>query len=113
MLRIKIPYGKMTSDQIDLHGMFLDTFMSLTTTLLMEQQDIKPEYFGTAIGAIFTFGLVGAVSGPPIGALFTNISGSAPFFYWAATAFIALMIFSFVKLNRAAPKTPELTPQGG
>jgi MFS family permease len=90
------------------HGMFLDTFMSLTTTLLMESKDIKPEYFGTAIGMIFTLGLVGAVSGPPIGALFTNISGSAPFFFWSALAFVALLIFTFVKLNRPAPAVPEL-----
>ncbi len=90
-----------------MHGMFLDTFMSLTTTLLMEQKDIKPEYFGTAIGMIFTMGLVGAVSGPPLGALFTGISGSAPFYFWAGLAFVALMIFSFVKLHRPSPRLPE------
>jgi MFS family permease len=81
--------------------------MSLTTTLLMEQKDIKPEYFGTAIGMIFTMGLVGAVSGPPLGALFTGISGSAPFYFWAGLAFVALMIFSFVKLHRPSPRLPE------
>jgi MFS family permease len=90
------------------HGMFLDTFMSLTTTTLMESKDIKPEYFGTAIGVIFTMGLVGAVSGPPIGALFTNISGSAPFFFWAGLTFIALMIFSFVRLNRSNSRMLEV-----
>jgi len=90
-----------------MHGMFLDTFMSLTTTLLMESKDIKPEYFGTAIGMIFTMGLVGAVSGPPLGALFTGINGSAPFYFWAALAFVALMIFTFVKLDRPTPTAPQ------
>jgi MFS family permease len=90
-----------------MHGMFLDTFMSLTTTLLMESKDIKPEYFGTAIGMVFTMGLVGAVSGPPIGALFTGISGSAPFYFWAGLAFVALVIFTFVKMNRPAPRVPQ------
>jgi MFS family permease len=90
-----------------MHGMFLDTFMSLTTTLLMESPAIKPEHFGTAIGMIYTMGLVGAVSGPPLGALFTGISGSAPFFFWAGLAFTALMIFSFVKVSRPAKLVPD------
>jgi MFS family permease len=92
-----------------MHGMFLDTFMSLTTAILMESKDIKPEYFGTAIGVIFTMGLVGAVSGPPLGALFTAISGSAPFYFWAGLALVALLLFSFVKLERPAPETPQVT----
>ncbi|MGD9118566.1 MAG: hypothetical protein PVJ08_07550 [Dehalococcoidia bacterium] len=82
------------------HGMFLDTFMSLTTTLLLESKGVKPEYFGTAVGIIFTMGLVGAVSGPPLGALFTEFSGDAPFYFWAGLAFIALIIFLFVKVSR-------------
>jgi MFS family permease len=81
------------------HGMFLDTFMSLTATLLLESKGIKPEYFGTAIGMIFTMGLVGAVSGPPLGALFTEFSGNAPFYFWAGLAFIALIVFFSIKVT--------------
>jgi MFS family permease len=91
------------------HGMFLDTFMSLTTTLLLESKEIKPEYFGTAVGMIFTMGLVGGVSGPPLGALFTEFSGNAPFYFWAGLAFIALIIFSFMKVNRPTMMVPELS----
>jgi MFS family permease len=82
------------------HGMFLDTFMSLTATLLLESEGVKPEYFGTAVGMIFAMGLVGAVSGPPLGALFTEFSGDAPFYFWAGLAFIALIVFLFIKVNR-------------
>ena len=82
------------------HGMFLDTFMSLTATLLLESKGVKPEYFGTAVGMIFAMGLVGAVSGPPLGALFTEFSGDAPFYFWAGLAFIALIVFLFIKVNR-------------
>jgi MFS family permease len=88
------------------HGMFLDTFMSLTTTLIMESKGVKPEYFGTAIGMIYTMGLIGATSGPPLGALFTEFSGGAPFYFWAGLAFIALIIFSFVKVTGPAMKEP-------
>ena len=88
------------------HGMFLDTFMSLTTTLIMESKGVKPEYFGTATGMIFTMGLIGAVSGPPIGALFTEFSGGAPYYFWSVMAFIALMIFTFAKISRPTNKVP-------
>ncbi len=89
------------------HGMFLDTFMSLTTTLLLESKGVKQEYFGTAVGMIFTMGLVGAVSGPPLGALFTGFSGDAPFYFWAGLAFIALIIFLFIRVNPPTIMTPE------
>lgn len=89
------------------HGMFLDTFMSLTTTLLLESKGVKSEYFGTAIGMIFTMGLVGGVSGPPLGALFTEFSGSAPFYFWAGLAFIALIIFSFIRMTRPTMMAQE------
>lgn len=87
------------------HGMFLDTYMSLTTTLLLESKGVKPEYFGTAVGMIFAIGLVGGVSGPPLGALFTEFSGDAPFYFWAGLAFIALMIFLFMKMIRPTATT--------
>ncbi len=90
-----------------IHGMFLDTFMSLITTLVLETEGIKPEYTGTAVGIIFTMGICGAVTGPPVGALFTGISGSAPFFFWAGLAFVSLIIFSFVKTPRKTVATPE------
>jgi MFS family permease len=89
------------------HGMFMDTFMSLTTTLLLESKGVKPGYSGTAIGMIFTMGLVGAVSGPPLGALFTEFSGGAPFYFWAGLAFIALIVFSFIRVTRPTMMSPE------
>jgi MFS family permease len=89
------------------HGMFLDTFMSLTATLILESKGVKPEYFGTAIGMIFTMGLVGAVSGPPLGALFTKFSGDAPFYFWAGLAFIALIVFLFIKVTHTTKMESE------
>jgi hypothetical protein len=52
-------------------------------------------------------GLVGGVSGPPLGALFTEFSGAAPFYFWAGLAFIALIIFSFMKVTRPTVMAQE------
>ena len=89
-------------------GMFQDAFMSLVTTLVLETKGIKPEYFGTAIGMIFTLGLAGGVSGPPLGALFTSFSGSAPFYFWAGLALLALIVFSLAMAPRKTTLAPSV-----
>ena len=89
-------------------GMFQDAFMSLVTTLVLETKGIKPEYFGTAIGMIFTLGLAGGVSGPPLGALFTRYSGSAPFYFWAGLALLALIVFSLAMAPRKTTLAPSV-----
>ena len=61
----------------------------------------------TAVGMIFAIGLVGGVSGPPLGALFTAISSDAPFYFWAGLALIALIIFVFMKMTGPPATAPE------
>ena len=82
-------------------GMFMDSFMSLTTTLVAEADGIRPEYFGTALGLVFTFGQVGSVVAPPLGNLLADINGGAPFYFWGALGLISLVILSIFPVATA------------
>jgi nitrate/nitrite transporter NarK len=88
-------------------GMFMDSFMSLTTTLIAEADGIKPEYFGTALGMVFTLGQVGSVAAPPLGNLLADINGGAPFYFWGALGLISLVILAVFPVSRTLTVKPE------
>ncbi|MGD9142862.1 MAG: MFS transporter [Dehalococcoidia bacterium] len=78
-------------------GAFMDGFMSLTVTTLLETEGVGPVYSGTALGALFTIGHVGSVASPPLGNSLASISGGAPFFFWAALSLIGFIPLYLVK----------------
>lgn len=80
-----------------LAGIFLDGFMSLTTTMLLETEGVGPVYSGTALGIVFTIIHIGSVSSPPIGNSLDSISQGAPFFFWASLSVISLIVLTWVK----------------
>jgi MFS family permease len=87
-------------------GMFMDSFMSLTTTLIAEVRGIRPEYFGTALGFVFTMGQIGAVAAPPLGNMLADISGGAPFYFWAASGLVSLIILAVFPVARSTDHEP-------
>ena len=80
-----------------LAGIFMDGFMAIIVTTLLETKGIGLAYSGTALGIVFTIGQIGTVSSPPLGNNLANISAGAPFNFWAALSVIALIMLFFVK----------------
>jgi CP family cyanate transporter-like MFS transporter len=73
-------------------GMFLDGFMAITVTTLLETEGIGPSFSGTALGIIFSISQIGAVFSPPIGNSFAAVSPGTPFFFWAGLSLVSLVI---------------------
>jgi MFS family permease len=80
-----------------LAGIFMDGFMSLTTTILLEMEGVGLMYSGTALGIMFTIVHIGNVSSPPIGNSLVSIGQAAPFFFWASLTVVALVFLTFVR----------------
>ncbi len=78
-------------------GIFMDGFMAINTTILLETEGIGSRYSGTALGMIFTIGHIGSVSSPPIGNSFSSINPGLPFTFWAILSAIGLFTLSMVK----------------
>lgn len=80
-----------------LAGIFMDGFMSLTTTILLETEGVGPIYSGTALGIVFTIVHIGSVSSPPLGNSLESIGQEAPFFFWASLSIVGLVMLAFVR----------------
>ncbi|HEY98680.1 MAG TPA: MFS transporter [Dehalococcoidia bacterium] len=80
-----------------LAGVFMDGFMSLTTTILLETEGVGVKYSGTALGIVFTIVHIGSVSSPPLGNSLERIGQQAPFFFWASLSIAALVMLAFVR----------------
>jgi len=78
-------------------GIFMDGFMAINTTVLLETEGIGSRYSGTALGMIFTIGHLGSVSSPPIGNSFESINPGLPFTFWAVLSAVGLFTLSMVK----------------
>jgi MFS family permease len=74
-----------------LSGAFMDGYMAVTTTMLMETEGVGPAYSGTALGIVFTIAQIGSVISPPLGNSFASIKPGIPFVFWAALSCIALV----------------------
>ncbi|MBN2240462.1 MAG: MFS transporter [Dehalococcoidales bacterium] len=80
-----------------LAGIFMDGFMAINTTTLLESKGIESRYSGTALGMIFTIGHIGSISSPPIGNSFAGIHPGLPFTFWAVLSVLGLVMLVFVK----------------
>jgi len=80
-----------------LAGIFMDGFMSLIVTMMLETEGVGPIYSGTALGIVFTIVHIGSVSSPPLGNSLASVSQAAPFFFWASLSVAALVMLFFIK----------------
>lgn len=78
-------------------GIFMDGFMSLTVTMLLETEGVGPVYSGTALGMVFTIVHIGSVGSPPLGNSLAAISPGTPFLFWASLSIVALVMLSLIK----------------
>jgi len=80
-----------------LAGIFMDGFMSIIVTILLETEGVGPAYSGIALGIVFTIVHIGSVSSPPLGNSLASISAGTPFLFWAALSVVALAVLFFVR----------------
>ncbi len=78
-------------------GLFMDGFMAILTTMLLETEGVGHKYSGTAIGVVFTIAQLGSVISPPIGNGLEAYGQQWPFIFWAACGAAALIPFFFTK----------------
>lgn len=78
-------------------GVFMDGFMAISVTMLLETDGVKPKYSGTALGIIFTIAQVGGVISPPLGNSFASVHPGLPFIFWAALCLAALFTLAPIK----------------
>jgi len=89
--------GALVWAMILITGIFMDIYMSLITTMLLETEGVGPVYSGTALGIVFTIAHVGSVSSPPLGNSLEAISPGTPFLFWAALSVVSLVVLFFVR----------------
>ncbi len=98
-------------------GIFMDGFMSITITTLLETKGVGAVFSGTALGMVFTIAHIGSVVSPPLGNSLAAITAGAPFFFWASLSVIALIALAFIRetgwrnTNNLNPGQPILTSQ--
>ncbi len=80
-----------------LAGIFMDGFMAMIITMVMETDGVDPAYAGTALGMVFTIAQIAGVVSPPIGNSFANINIGSPFLFWAILSIGALVTLIFSK----------------
>jgi len=80
-----------------LSGVFMDGFMAISVTMLLETDGVKPIYTGTALGIIFTIAQVGGFVSPPLGNSFASLHPGLPFIFWAALSLVALFTLAPTK----------------
>jgi MFS family permease len=80
-----------------LAGIFMDGFMSLITTILLETEGVGAAYSGIAVGIVFTIVHFGSAISPPLGNSLASIGEAAPFIFWAFLSVVAVVTLSFIK----------------
>lgn len=78
-------------------GIFMDAFMSICMTTLLESKGIELSTAGTALGIVFTIGPIGSVLAPPIGNSLAKYNPALPFIFWAALSVVAFVTVMMLK----------------
>ena len=78
-------------------GIFVDSFASISFTMLLEIKGLAVVHSGVAAGIVFSMAHTGNAALPPLGNSLEFISPGAPIFLWAAFSALALLTLIFVK----------------
>lgn len=78
-------------------GIFMDAFMAITTTTLLETEGVGVAHAGTALGLVFTIAMLGGVVSPPLGNSLAGIAPGAPFVFWGSLSVAAFAVSLFIK----------------
>jgi len=94
-------------------GLFMDSFMAIVVTMLMETEGVGIDHAGTALGLVFTISPIGATVAAPLGNSLARISPGLPFLFWAGLSVIALGTIAFTKeTGWRKKKSPAQKPGG-
>jgi MFS family permease len=91
-----------------LSGAFMDCFMAIMVTMVLEIEGVGPEDYGTAIGILLTIAQVGSILSPPLGNSLATLNIGLPFFFWAALSGAALFTLAPLKDHFAKTKGADL-----
>jgi len=80
-----------------LTGMFMDSFMALSSTMLLETEGVGPLNSGTAVGIVFTIAPLGSVFAPPVGNGLSRFNAALPFAFWAALAAASIVTMALTR----------------
>jgi MFS family permease len=78
-------------------GLFMDSFMSITVTTLIETEGIGIDHAGLALGIVFTIAPLGGAIAAPVGNSLAPLGAGVPFFFWAALSVVALVAIFFIR----------------
>jgi MFS family permease len=89
-----------------LAGLSFDGFMAILCAMMLETKGIGQEYYGSALGMVFTISQVGGVISPPLGNSLAEIDPGLPFYFWAGLCAVALVFMFFIRetLTRTSRK---------
>lgn len=90
-------------------GLVWEAFMTLMFSSIMETEGIGTKYSGTAIGLVFTMGIVGNVLSPNIGNRIASVNPSGAFIFWGSLPLIMLFLIVIIRRRRGigGEPTPE------
>jgi cyanate permease len=72
----------------------------ILNTLVIELEEVQREYVGTAVGMMYTIGMIGGFVLPPLGNSFASISPALPFVFWAVLYGLSVLTLFFVKESK-------------
>ncbi len=78
-------------------GIFMDSFMSVVVTMLVETQGLHMAHAGTAIGIAFSIANIGIAGAAPVGNSLASINPGAPFYFWSFLSLFALLPLALAK----------------
>ena len=91
-----------------LSGVFMDGFMAITVTMVLETKGVGPKDYGTAVGIMMTIAQVGSIVSPPLGNSLASLNMGIPFFFWAALSGAALFTLAPIKDHLTKTKGSDL-----
>ena len=89
-----------------LSGVFMDGYMAISVTMVMETEGVGSKDIGTALGINLTIGQIGSVLSPPLGNSFASLHPGLPFTFWAAMSAAGLFTLVPIKERNPLRNTP-------
>lgn len=106
LIVISLTTGPLVWPMVVLMGLFHDTFMTISITMVVQTAGIGPALAGTALGIMISLGRVGGFVSPPLGNSLAALGSGVPFLFWAACA--AAMLVLLTRMRSVRPDHRDL-----
>jgi MFS family permease len=94
-------------------GLFMDSFMSIVITMLVETEGVGFQHAGLALGIVFTIAPLGSAIAAPVGNSLARFGAGVPFFFWSGLSVIALVAIFFTRETGWRNRTRALQKESG